>query len=224
MAYCFLFLVYLCSIFRVSYICAMEERGDENIRSSLPKIEKRDSLSKLKRALSSDKKSSSEKLLLTQLKKFKQAVKEDDKITVEQLLVGAEKDIDVKDEATGNTLLHFAVINNLPESAEVFIKNGACLNEFNGESLTPLHIASRDGLVAIVELLFNHEASPTVPGKEGNTPLHLALREYGKVKTNNSLANKYEEILRLFTAKHLGSLDVMNDNGYLPANYLFVDC
>ncbi len=221
MAYCFLFLVYLCSIFRVSHICAMEE----NIRSSLPKMERRNSFSKLKRALSLEKKKSfSEKLLLTQLKEFKKAVKEDDKIMVEQLLVGAEKDIDVKDEATGNTLLHFAVINNLPESAEVFIKNGACLNEFNGESLTPLHIASRDGLVAIVELLFNHEASPTVPGKKGNTPLHLALREYGKVKTNNSLANKYEEILRLFTAKHPGSLDVMNDNGYLPANYLFVDC
>lgn len=196
----------------------------EDIRSSLPKIEKRNSFSKLKKALSSDKRSTSERLLLTQLKKFKNSIKADDKAMVERLLVGAEKDINVKDEATGNTLLHFAIINNLLESAEVFIKNGACLNAYNHESLTPLHIASRDGLFAVVELLLNHEALPTMTGKNGDTPLHLALREYGKVNTNNSLSNKYEKILRLFAEKHPDSLDIMNDNGYLPVNCLFVDC
>lgn len=43
-----------------------------------------------------------------------------------------------------------------------------------GRQQTPLHIASRKGHSAVVELLLKHKAASNLPDADGNTPLHCA--------------------------------------------------
>ncbi len=52
---------------------------------------------------------------------------------------------------------------------------GADLNEPNPDGEMPLHVAARQGRVAITRLLIRHGADPNIANKEGRTPIYVAL-------------------------------------------------
>ena len=95
-------------------------------------------------------------------------------------------------EPTGWTALHFAVENNVLESAEWLLEKGANPNQKDSSGWTPLLLAiDREGdgggqewvksgmfpyPADMTELLLKHGANPNVKDNSGKTPLRIAKR------------------------------------------------
>ncbi|ESO10243.1 hypothetical protein HELRODRAFT_168133 [Helobdella robusta] len=58
-------------------------------------------------------------------------------------LVSHGSSVNVRDEETGNTMLHEACLNKLVNASIFLIKHGACLDSTNLDGESPLHIACR---------------------------------------------------------------------------------
>jgi len=56
---------------------------------------------------------------------------------------------------TGNTLLHVAASSRHEKAGLFLASHGAQPDQFNNEGETPLHVASRNGMVALVKELLN---------------------------------------------------------------------
>lgn len=79
----------------------------------------------------------------------------------------------------GYSALHLAALNNHVEVAELLIKQGkADINIQNINLQTPLHLAVERQHTQIVRLLVREGARLDVPDKDGDTPLHEALRHH----------------------------------------------
>ena len=77
----------------------------------------------------------------------------------------------------GYTALHLAALNNHVEVAELLIVNGKCsLNLQNVNLQTALHLATERQHTQIVRLLVRAGANLNITDKDGDTPLHEALR------------------------------------------------
>lgn len=79
----------------------------------------------------------------------------------------------------GYTALHLAALNNHVQIAELLIRVGkANLDRQNVNLQTALHLAVERQHVQIVKLLVREGANLNIPDKDGDTPLHEALRHH----------------------------------------------
>ena len=79
----------------------------------------------------------------------------------------------------GYTALHLAALNNHIEVAELLIVNGKCsLNLQNVNLQTALHLATERQHTQIVRSLVREGANLNIIDKDGDTPLHEALRHH----------------------------------------------
>uniref|UniRef100_A0A0C9RWG5 Pyx_3 protein n=1 Tax=Fopius arisanus TaxID=64838 RepID=A0A0C9RWG5_9HYME len=78
----------------------------------------------------------------------------------------------------GRTPLYYAVLSNAYVCVEVLLKSGACPNNPQVYTETPLHVAASLGSIKSVELLLSHGADARVClGSARSTPLHLVAEE-----------------------------------------------
>lgn len=89
------------------------------------------------------------------------------------------------EDSEGNTAMHCALLgrcdaalgtpteDDLVESLQVLINHGANVNSINAAGETPLHLASRNGLPKVVNLLVDSGCDPTITDKEGNQAVDL---------------------------------------------------
>lgn len=74
--------------------------------------------------------------------------------------------------------LHYAVLSDASDCVEVLLKNGACPNNPQVYTETPLHVAAGLGSARSITLLLSHGADVRVQcGTARSTPLHLAAEE-----------------------------------------------
>ncbi|XP_062563815.1 E3 ubiquitin-protein ligase mind-bomb [Armigeres subalbatus] len=79
----------------------------------------------------------------------------------------------------GYTALHLAALNNHVEIAELLVKMGKANMDCQNVNLqTALHLAVERQHVQIVKLLVREGANLNIPDKDGDTPLHEALRHH----------------------------------------------
>ncbi|CAL1265913.1 unnamed protein product [Larinioides sclopetarius] len=79
----------------------------------------------------------------------------------------------------GYTALHLAALNNHVEVAELLVQQGkANMNQQNVNLQTPLHLAVERQHTQIVRLLVREKCDLNIPDKDGDTPLHEALRHH----------------------------------------------
>ena len=74
-------------------------------------------------------------------------------------------------------ILHAAISRGDAAKAIELLEHGAPVNERRDHGTTPLHWASSEDYVDIVEALLAHGADPNVAASDGCTPLHYAARE-----------------------------------------------
>lgn len=79
----------------------------------------------------------------------------------------------------GYTALHLSALNNHIEVAELLVHQGkASLDLQNVNLQTPIHLAVERQHTQIVRLLVKEGANLNVQDKDGDTPLHEALRHH----------------------------------------------
>ncbi|GAB0098858.1 E3 ubiquitin-protein ligase mind-bomb [Sergentomyia squamirostris] len=79
----------------------------------------------------------------------------------------------------GYTALHLAALNNHGEIADLLVHMGkANMDKQNVNLQTALHLAVERQHVQIVKLLVREGANLNIPDKDGDTPLHEALRHH----------------------------------------------
>ena len=87
------------------------------------------------------------------------------------------------DPNTGNTFLHIAALDNIPEMALYFVEKGANLNIQNKEGNTPLHLALKCKHDKVIKILMDNKAALDIPNSDGEIPFEYFTseqkREYG---------------------------------------------
>ncbi|KAK9709618.1 Ankyrin repeats (3 copies) [Popillia japonica] len=79
----------------------------------------------------------------------------------------------------GYTALHLAALNNHVEVAELLVLSGKANMDLQNVNLqTALHLAVERQHTQIVRLLVRESANLNIPDKDGDTPLHEALRHH----------------------------------------------
>ncbi|XP_063877858.1 serine/threonine-protein phosphatase 6 regulatory ankyrin repeat subunit B-like [Scylla paramamosain] len=93
-----------------------------------------------------------------------------------RILEYASQKINVANKAH-NTPLHLAVKKGYKEIADELLKKStANINAPDNIKRTALHIAAQQGKEEFVDLLLNHRAKCNIQDSQGNTPLHLAIK------------------------------------------------
>lgn len=91
------------------------------------------------------------------------------------LLIVKKANIHFVDQ-NGLTMLHLAVLRRDEEALVIFLSNNLDINIQDNNKRTPLHLASENGFLDIVEmLLLNKKVNINCRDCQNNTPLYLAL-------------------------------------------------
>jgi cytohesin len=82
----------------------------------------------------------------------------------------------VKDHkfTNGQTLLHWAADNNMPEAVKALIERGANASAAGQDGDTPLHAAAWHGHVNVIDVLLAAKVDANAADDAGRTPLHSA--------------------------------------------------
>ena len=78
-------------------------------------------------------------------------------------------DIDMREESTGNTLLHIACQSGSKNMAKICLRNGANINVQNNRGRTPLHHAVKYGFHTLAEYIISKGANDAIVDMEGYT-------------------------------------------------------
>ncbi|HBG25696.1 MAG: hypothetical protein A2Y10_20545 [Planctomycetes bacterium GWF2_41_51] len=100
----------------------------------------------------------------------------------------------------GETPLHFGVMNNHQEMAEMLISKGADVNAKDSDGNTPLHLAAAGGNPEMCKMLTEKGAQINVKNLKGRTPLDLAAAN-GHKQTAEFLISKWGKIVESRTVK-----------------------
>ena len=136
-----------------------------------------------------------------------QAIKTHDTKKIEKLLKYPAA-LDLKVRINGNSLLHFAVLQNNEEAVGLLIDTRLLeINSENEQGSTPLHLATEQDNIKIVTLLLVNKALVNIQNSIKDRPLHIAHRQ-----NNESIAN----ILILYGADVIAE----NKDGKTPYDIL----
>jgi len=84
-------------------------------------------------------------------------------------------DINMREENTGNTLLHVACQNGSKNIAKTCLRNGANMNLQNNRGRTPLHHCILYGFSALAEYLVSKGANDAIVDMDGYTCYEAAF-------------------------------------------------
>ena len=84
------------------------------------------------------------------------------------------------DPQTGNSFLHMAAIEDIPQMAKYFVEKGANLNMQNKEGNTPLHLALICKNDRVIKILMDNKAALDVPNSKGEIPFDYFTSEMKK--------------------------------------------
>jgi ankyrin repeat protein len=138
-----------------------------------------------------------------------EAVKKGDAEKLKEFLSKGIK-TDLRDKE-GFTPLHYAVINNRKDIAEILIKHGANVNTKNLLGETPLHYSARLCLAEIAELLVSSGANVNITNNYGMTPLHYSAH-------NNCIA------VAKVLIDNSADPNIREDNGCTPLHWASSNC
>lgn len=134
----------------------------------------------------------------------------------------------------GYTALHLAALNNHVEVAELLVHHGKANMDLQNVNLqTALHLAVERQHTQIVRLLVREGANLNIPDKDGDTPLHEALRHHtlfqlrqlqdvqdvGKLLVglgSQGADKKSSASIACFLAGNGADLDIKNKKGQTP--------
>jgi ankyrin repeat protein len=117
----------------------------------------------------------------------------EDKLNVEVLVKDAKRlGINFQDPKNGYSLLHIAVIRNLPEAVTEMVKMGIDKDLQNKDGATALHLAALKGKTDIVRLLVAAGADINKQTIEGATALHIAAQGQEITARGGKLVHKDE--------------------------------
>jgi len=94
--------------------------------------------------------------------------------------------IDAGADANNQNLLTIAIVNNNLNCSKILINLGLDVNESDSSGLTYLHLAAKNNNSAIAKLLIEKDADVDAVS-QGNTPLHLAVRDRKALATVDML-------------------------------------
>lgn len=112
---------------------------------------------------------------------------------------------------TGQANLQLAVRNGSPIAIDAALKKGANPNFLNKFQRTPLHmLVMRNSIIdaAIQVLLDDKRTDPNIPGKNGNTPLHVAAEKSS------------EQAIKILVADLGTNLQVRNSENHSPLDLI----
>jgi len=108
-------------------------------------------------------------------------------------------------------------LGNVAEAARIFYNNDIDINSFDNHGYTPLHWASLEGNIEIMEILLNHGANVEIPTRNGRPLLFSsAWRIFiNKKREKKRLPIKQEATLEplFFLLKRGANVNVINANG-----------
>ena len=110
--------------------------------------------------------------------------------SVKRLLSIRNINVNVKDDWSGATPLHFAAENGHVEIARLLLQNGAELNAKNNYGSTSLHCAASQDNIDILHLLVENGADLEAQDNDGMRALHRAAR-YGHLPFIQELISRY---------------------------------
>lgn len=119
------------------------------------------------------------------------------------LLAQLGADMNVRDK-NGSTALLMAVERRLEDAVKILVDNKANVNDARlTDGMTPLAIASQEGLINIAKILIDAGANHQLQNKEGNFPLGLAVK------------NSHSTIIEMLVAVG-ANIDAVNIDGDSP--------
>lgn len=132
-----------------------------------------------------------------------------------------EPNINIKKrDKHGNTILHLAIIYDLPlKLIETILEYGIDIDSINKNYSTPLYLASMDGNIDLIHILLNRGANidtSHISYHRARRPLHIAS-EHGKLDAINLLLERgayihykdHLEMTPLLVAAHHGQSDAI---------------
>lgn len=99
-------------------------------------------------------------------------------------------DINLIEEKSGNSILHYACMFNNIELVRYLIERGADVNKMNNYNYTPLHISCELNCDEIIKLLLENSADPNILNTDNENPLML----YVKSGKNSSVIESLIEV------------------------------
>jgi hypothetical protein len=110
--------------------------------------------------------------------------------SVKRLLSIRNINVNVKDDLSGATPLHYAAANGYVEITHLLLQNGADVNVKNNGGSTPLHSAAIFGHVDILHLLVENGADLEAQDVDGRRALHRAACN-GRLSFIQELISRY---------------------------------
>eukprot|EP01038_Epipyxis_sp_PR26KG_P008045 gene8045-10900_t len=102
---------------------------------------------------------------------------------------------------SGNTALHYAVLNNDILTATALVREGANVNIKNNIGYSPLHyVCSKNPCLRLVKLLLDAHADANSCSMRGFTPLYCAIFFFGHKNNNNNDTKERLEIIDILLA------------------------
>lgn len=123
------------------------------------------------------------------------AIHRDPKL-LQLLLTFSKKHLNARESEKGSTPLHLAIWSHSVESVEVLIEQKVDLNIRDHAGRTPLMLAARLNLPAIIDKLLNAGADVSLTQADRGTALHEAVMS-GGFEAVKVLGNKYADLNKL---------------------------
>lgn len=104
---------------------------------------------------------------------FRSAALNNEVKIVEEIYMARPDVLDMADQLSEMTALHYAALNGRLEMCQFLLSNKAKVDLRDSEKNTPLHLASKNGHYQMVQLLLKFGSDASSQNQKGKTPLEL---------------------------------------------------